>query len=297
MKNTEDTQQTKKGGFRYWFRHFNEKHRVSVRSRREDDEVWHFYISPLRATLAALGLLIVLFAIVVTAVVYTPVLDRLPGSPGRQARALLMQNLERLDSLAQDVRIMQRYADDVSLILAGEVPHVSVARTADTVAHDRSLVPPSEADSLLRAQLEGEGRYALNVQGAALEGEAVTRREFAVPVRGRVTASFDPLHGAYGVEVKPDGPQQVLAITAGTVVVEQWTPTDGNVIAIQHADGLVSCYKHVGESLRRTGDRVQAGEALGYIGGGNDPHAGEELVFELWIEGMPADPQNYIIFQ
>ena len=58
-----------------------------------------------------------------------------------------------------------------------------------------------------------------------------------------------------------------------------------------------AAYKHVGESLRRTGDRVQAGEALGYIGGDDDPHAEEDFVFELWIEGMAVNPQNYIIFQ
>ena len=297
MKNPEGTDQKKRGGLRYWFRHFDEKHRVSVRSRRENEEVWHFYISPLRATLAALGLLIVLFAVVVTAVVYTPVLDKLPGYPGRQARALLMENLDRLDSMEQDVRIMQRYANDVSLILAGEVPPVSVGRSVDTMTHDWALVPPSAADSLLRAQLEGPGRYALNVAGAEAGGEAVSRREFASPVRGRITETFDPLHGMYGVEVEPDGAQQVLAVLAGTVVVDQWTPSDGNVIAIQHADGYLSCYKHVGESLRRTGDRVQAGEALGYIGSESDPHAGEDFVFELWIDGAPADPQNYIIFQ
>ncbi len=297
MENPSEKDQTKKGGFRYWVQHFNEKHRVSVRSRREDHEVWHFYISPLRATLAALGLLIVLFAVVVTAVVYTPVLDTLPGYPGRQARKLLMENLERLDSLEQNVRIMQRYANDVSLILAGEVPPVAMRRSADTVAHERALVPPSAADSLLRAQIEGEGRYALNVQGAEYGGEAVSRRELAAPVRGRVSEPFDPLHGIYGVVVEPEGAQQVLAVMAGTVVMEQWTPADGNVIAIQHADGYLSCYKHVGESLRRTGDRVQAGEALGYIGGDDDPHAEEDFVFELWIEGMAVNPQNYIIFQ
>ena len=42
------------------------------------------YISPMRMVLAVLGVLLVMFAVVVTAVVYTPILDTLPGYPGKK---------------------------------------------------------------------------------------------------------------------------------------------------------------------------------------------------------------------
>ena len=86
-------------GLGYLLRNFTKKHRVSVRDRELEQEVWYMYISPMRMVLAVLGVLLVMFAVVVTAVVYTPILDTLPGYPGKKAREILLANIERIDSL------------------------------------------------------------------------------------------------------------------------------------------------------------------------------------------------------
>ena len=109
-------------GLGYLLRNFTKKHRVSVRDRELEQEVWYMYISPMRMVLAVLGVLLVMFAVVVTAVVYTPILDTLPGYPGKKAREILLANIERIDSLEYSLRIMQAYSDNVALIMEGKTP-------------------------------------------------------------------------------------------------------------------------------------------------------------------------------
>ena len=109
-------------GLGYLLRNFTKKHRVSVRDRELEQEVWYMYISPMRMVLAVLGVLLVMFAVVVTAVVYTPILDTLPGYPGKKAREILLANIERIDSLEYSLRIMQAYREPVGLSLEGTPP-------------------------------------------------------------------------------------------------------------------------------------------------------------------------------
>ncbi|HIW97166.1 MAG TPA: M23 family metallopeptidase [Candidatus Tidjanibacter gallistercoris] len=288
-------------GFGYLMRNFTKKHRVSVRDRGLDREVWYMYISPMRMTLAILGVLLVMFAVVVTAVVYTPVLDSLPGYPGKKARELLIRNIQRLDSLENEIRIMQAYGDNVALIMEGRTPTAAEQpAAADTLAEAKTLVPPSEADSLLRAQLEGDGRFALVEGMVTPSGTVVRRMEFIAPVKGRVIATFDPGKNMFGTGVVPSGAQQVVAAQAGTVVMSQWTPEDGNTIQIQHGDNYISFYKHNSQLLKRVGDRVEAGEVIGYLEPGvvdNATRPSGEFIFELWADGRPVDPEKYVIFQ
>ena len=288
-------------GLGYLLRNFTKKHRVSVRDRELEREVWYMYISPMRMVLAVLGVLLVMFAVVVTAVVYTPILDTLPGYPGKKAREILLANIERIDSLEYSLRIMQAYSDNVALIMEGKTPLADRPTDRDdTPASEKALVPPSAADPLLRAQLEGDGRFALVNATVTPSGAVVRRMEFIAPVKGEVISRFDPGRNMFGTGIVPDGAQQVVAAQAGTVVMSQWTPEDGNTIQIQHGDNYLSFYKHNSQLLKRVGDRVETGEVIGYVEPGvvdNATRPSGEFIFELWADGHPADPEKYVIFQ
>ena len=82
----------------------------------------------------------------------------------------------------------------------------------------------------------------------------------------------------------------------GTVLFSGWTLETGNVIYIQHENNLTSAYKHNAELLKRTGERVKAGEAIAIIGNSGELSTGPHLHFELWYNGQPVDPEKYIVF-
>lgn len=72
----------------YFIRHLREKHRLSVRNQHTDREIWYMHISPLNLLAGLLALILILFILIASTVAYTPVLDLLPGYPGKKSRTM-----------------------------------------------------------------------------------------------------------------------------------------------------------------------------------------------------------------
>jgi len=91
--------------------------------------------------------------------------------------------------------------------------------------------------------------------------------------------------GAYG---KP-----IYATASGTVIKCGWSGGYGNMIMIQHSNGVVSCYAHMSAFTVRNGQKVSQGQQIGKIGStGNS--TGPHLHFEIRINGNHVNPLNYI---
>jgi murein DD-endopeptidase MepM/ murein hydrolase activator NlpD len=59
---------------------------------------------------------------------------------------------------------------------------------------------------------------------------------------------------------------------------------------------MVSIYKHNSELLKKVGNHVTAGEAIAIIGNSGELTSGPHLHFELWHNGTPIDPEDYVAF-
>ena len=230
-------------------------------------------------------------SVILTTIVYTPILDLIPGYPGNRSRELLMENIMRLDSLERQMASMQIYADNVSLIMDGKTPVVRSVTdsTLDTVRTAQTEVARNAADSLLRAQMEGEGPYRLNTAAA---NPAKITASFVAPVKGVLSDGFSPREGRFGIRIATAPNQQVVAVREGSVTLSIWTPDEGFVVQLQHPEGAISLYTHCASVLPALGARVRAGEVIAYTGEGGRGTFG----FELWIDGIPVDPQTYIVF-
>lgn len=274
------------------------KYRFSVRNQHNDSEVWYMHISPANVLAGFMALILILFIIVASTVAYTPILDFLPGYPGNKSREMLIGGIMRLDSLEQELNSMQLYNENIALIMSGKNPVTrNEVRTADTSAKGITIGKLME-DSLLRLQLESpDGPYSLDNPGATRR-QLRTSLELFAPVKGVVVNKFDPSKNAYGVGVGTSVNQQVMAIHDGTVISSSWTPSNGYVLYIQHPDNMLSVYRNNTSVLKKAGDRVRAGEIIGYTGSADESGVGNKNIFdfELWHNGSPVDPQGYIIF-
>lgn len=282
-----------------WWHSFTDRRRLSIRDAADDSEKWYIYLSPLRALAAMVALVLVVFFAVLGLVAYTSVLDLIPGSPGGKSRGELIENIMRLDSLEREMNHLMAYSENISLIMEGKTPVIrDVSRVGDSVAiKSRQTVLPSSADSLLRAQMEGDGPYSLSQAGVTDRGLAL---DLVPPVHGVVGARFDPKAGRYGVEVITAGGQQVVAVKDGTVIESLWSPDGGYIIHIQHSNNLVSVYRHNAIVHKQVGERVRGGEIIGATAeqesedGPGDVR--QPFGFELWYNGTAVDPQGYIVF-
>ncbi len=272
---------------RKWWRGFVDKQKLAILDGDDGSTKWYMYISPSRVLIGLVTLVVLLFAVVVLVVAYTPVMDAIPGYPGIRSREALMRSILRLDSLEREMANLTVFSENIDLIMEGKTPVIpNTGLIGDSIKmQDKTLVPANTADSILRARMEGDGPYSLASSVASSRSQGVTP-DLVPPVRGIVQGEFSPVEGHYGVEITTADQSPVFAVREGSVILNVWTP-EGYIVQIQHADNLVSVYRHLSETRQMTGVRVKAGEIIGVAG---------PLVFELWYNGTAIDPVNYIVF-
>lgn len=282
-----------------WWQGFVEKQKLSLTDSDDGSERWYMYISPARITIGLISLVLLITAIIVILIAYTPLMDTIPGYPGKRSREMLIDNIMRLDSLGREMEHITVFSDNIALIMEGKTPVIrDVTRIGDSVEiRERELVLRSGADSALRARMEGTGEYSLAASAAAMRSSDKAH-ELIPPAAGLVQSRFSPVDGRYGIEIATASNEPVVAVRDGSVVLSVWTPGDGYIVQIQHLDNLISVYKHLSQVSQSVGVRLKAGEMIGVAGSvdAEVPGSTGPLDFELWYNGTPVDPENYIVF-
>lgn len=93
--------------------------------------------------------------------------------------------------------------------------------------------------------------------------------------------------------------EEVACIAEGTVLEVSLSEELGNLVTVDHGDGLVSVYRFVepAEGLK-AGDELARGDVLGTVAApyGTEAHGGAHLHFELFLDGESVDPAAHLGF-
>ena len=282
---------------RFWWRGFFRKRRFSMLNATDNSEEWHLHLSPASIIAGLVSFVLLLFILILSLVAYTPVLEFLPGyrTEADRSRENLVQNIIRLDSMERMMNQMMTYNQNIALIMEGKTPVMRTIASSDSSRLSKVLVMPSHEDSLLRAQMEGDGPYSLSASRNESRRALRESMELLAPVEGILTEKFDVADGRLGVGIVASADAPVSAIERGTVIQSLWSPESGYTIIIQHANNLLSVYRNLSQSLVTTGQAVRGGEQIGYNA---EPVNGEVRLFgfELWNNGKPVNPESYIVF-
>jgi len=244
-----------------------------------------------------LGLLVLAIITLTTVIIFfTHVRELVPGYPDSYMRRNIVMNAILLDSLENELRMRDRYFENIRAIISGEEPD-SFLVTRDTNTSMRQIeFTRSPEDSLLRHQIEVEERFSLSLTESAEINRDISNLFFVPPVQGIVVNSFNAAENHYGTDIVAPPRELVKATLDGTVIMAAWTLETGYVIQIQHDHDLVSVYKHNRELLKQTGNVVKAGDAIAVMGNLGEYSTGPHLHFELWHKGIPVDAEEYIAF-
>ena len=282
---------------RAWWHGFFRKRRFNMLNATDNSEEWHMHISPASIFAGLVAFLLLLFILTLSLVAYTPVLEFLPGyrTEADRSRESLIQNIIRLDSMERMMNDMMTYNENIALIMEGNTPVARVLASSDSSRISKVLVVPSREDSLLRAQMEGSGIYSVTEPQGASRKRVREAIELAKPVDGIVTERFDIKQGRLGVKIAATAAAPVAAIDNGTIVQSLWTPETGYIVVIQHAANLLSVYKNLSQALVTPGQTIRSEELIGYNA---EVDNGEVKLFEfqLWNNGKPVNPEEYIVF-
>jgi len=245
--------------------------------------------------LGALGFILVSLTFMLIA--YTSVREFIPGYPTSQEKREIVMNALKIDSLERALEIRDKYFANIQNILLGRDTAYKMVDKKDSLQVKNIQFTKSKSDSLLRKEVEAE---QFNVFSAERRNNSHNRPAsqlyFFTPLKGVITNKFNPNMGHYGVDIVA-GPNEVIkSVLDGTVILATWTLETGYVIQIQHSNNLISVYKHNAELLKSIGTRVVAGEPIAIVGNSGEITTGPHLHFELWYNGQPVNPEDYIVF-
>ena len=99
----------------------------------------------------------------------------------------------------------------------------------------------------------------------------------------------------YGIDVGNGCDDDIFAINSGTVIQAGPSGGYGNLIEIDHGDGVHSRYAHMYDSgvLVRAGDTVQSGQHIGEVGSAG-LSSGCHLHFEIYVDGVDVNPYDFL---
>ena len=96
-----------------------------------------------------------------------------------------------------------------------------------------------------------------------------------------------------GLDFAADPGTQIQAAAGGVVQSTDYHPQYGNLLEIDHGNGLVTRYAHTSKILVRTGDLVKRGQVVALVGT-TGRSTGPHLHFEVLVEGVPQDPARFL---
>jgi murein DD-endopeptidase MepM/ murein hydrolase activator NlpD len=252
------------------------------------EEVGSYRLSLLNVYLLISTILVITAVIVLSIVFFTPLKRLVPGY------ADITQNREYMH-LYNDIKNLEKQVEAQQLY----IQRFRAMVTGDSTAGIAALSP--EARAILNNLPENSGVASSQNPGSQaksnLNGAEIDFLYIVSPITGSVSKVFAPSVEHFGIDIVAPRNTPVKAILDGYIITSDWTLETGNTIGIQHTNDMVSFYKHNARNLKKLGSFVKAGEAVAIIGNTGELSSGPHLHFELWLEGKPVNPAQFIDFE
>jgi len=237
---------------------------------------------------------ILLVGITAVLIAFTPLREYIPGYSSTKLKKQATDLVFKVDSLEQELAVNDIYIDNIREVLTGKIKDVNVNKDSiiEQLRIEDTDLAPSAEDSIFRQEVEREDRFSV-FEKATKKADLV----FFTPVKGQITDVYDPKEKHFAVDVAVTQNTPVKAAADGTVIFTGFTAETGFVMILEHAKNFITVYKHNAALHKEQGDLVKAGEVIADAGSTGTLTTGPHLHFELWNDGYPVNPLNYIDFE
>ena len=279
-------------------RKLRNKFRLVILNAETFEEKASLRLSPMNVIVFFGTIMLSLITITLYVIAFTPLREYIPGYADVNMRRSMIKLALTTDSLTAKIKSNDFYLANFRNIIEDQPPiNKPQVDTAVTKLYDSvKVLRRSEDDSLLRMLVESKDQYELLSSTEKPFASGIGSYVFFTPVKGTITTPFNALKKHYGVDIVAAPDEVIKSALDGTVVFSNWTSETGYVIGVQHSNNLFSIYKHNSALLKKVGDYVKAGEVLAIIGNTGELTSGPHLHFELWYNGSPVNPLDYISF-
>jgi murein DD-endopeptidase MepM/ murein hydrolase activator NlpD len=284
-----------------WTEKWRNKYRLVFMTDDTLEERFTFRLSRMNVFIALGTLAIVLIFLTSFLIAFTPLREYIPGYTNVGLTKRLYKLQLKTDSIERNLVAKEQFINNLRDIINGKDLTGDRPVTGDTLKRYGNIkMKRSAEDSLLRLEVENQTKYSLykneSSENSSQKKSSIGGVLFFTPLKGIITNMFNPAQKHYGVDIVSKQNEAVKTVLDGTVILSNWTLETGYVIAVQHSRNIVSLYKHNSAILKKVGDYVRAGEPIAIVGETGELVTGPHLHFELWSDGNPVDPKEYITF-
>ncbi|MFA7616734.1 MAG: M23 family metallopeptidase [Moheibacter sp.] len=239
-----------------------------------------------------------IIATTVLVLLYTPIHDYVLPSQKQeevQGKQEIVDLTNQVEMLEQKLSSNDVYIKNLQAILSGQVPIPKIDTSGGNFSSSVDLskvdLNPTEDDLELRKNVEKEEMFNISSSDNQDSGTLLF-----TPLKGFVTSGYSTEENHLAIDIAAQQGEAIKSVAAGTVLFTDWTPDTGFVVIVQHQMGMISVYKHALTVYKKIGDVIKKGEVIAAVGNTGELTTGPHLHFELWIDGSPVDPQQYIVF-
>jgi murein DD-endopeptidase MepM/ murein hydrolase activator NlpD len=213
----------------------------------------------------------------------------------RDRIARLRREVVRSERLARHTTAVARVAADRVRVHRDRLGRLRDGRQRllSLVRHDRHEIEAEAAD--LRRQSAELSRRIVAASVPGVPTGAPSAYGFAWPVHGVLTSGFGSRWGRMheGIDIAAGTGTPVGASAPGTVILAGWQGGYGNLVVVDHGNGLSTAYAHLSSIGVGVGQGVGQGSVVGAVGStGNS--TGPHLHFEVRAGGGAVNPLGYL---
>ncbi len=270
------------------------KYRFVVLNEDTFEERFSFKLNRLNAFVFGGIFSVLLVVLTILLIALTPLKEYIQGYSSTELKKEASNLVYKVDSLNKVLSVNDLYIENIQQVLKGEIKRVTFNKDSVFKQYEIEEInfAPSAVDSAFREEVEELDRFSV-FQQAKKNTDIV----FTAPIRGQVTQNYDDKEKHFAVDIAVNVDTPVKAVADGTVIFKGFTADTGYVIVIEHGQGFISVYKHNSSIYKEQGELVKTGEAIASAGSTGTFSTGAHLHFELWNEGYPVNPANYINFE
>ncbi len=272
------------------------KYRLVILNESTFEEKISFKLSRLNVFVTGSLCIIGLIGLTILLIAFTPLREYIPGYSSTRLKRQATELTYKTDSLVNTLNYTNKYLDNIRMVLRGDIENTEINR--DSLFEQFKLDPssvdlnPIKEDSMLRAEVALEDKYNLFERNSDKSNLVLFP-----PLSGTLSENYNREKKHFAVDVVAPKDTPIKAVANGIVIFAEWTTETGYVIILEHKDGLLSVYKHNGSLSKAQGDIVRAGEVIASVGNTGEFTTGPHLHFELWDNGNPVNPLDFIDFK
>jgi len=273
------------------------KYRMVILNEDTYEERFSFKLS--RLNVYVFGGIIAILLIVLTSllIAFTPLREYVPGYSSTELKKRATDLTYQLDSLEYIYRINDSKLSAMVSVLRGDESVTNYQNKIDSIIEVNKDVNlqnlfASKADSIFRSNIDNQDTYNVYESKSA----EISTTLFA-PVTGTITTNFDSKDGHFAIDIATKKNAPIKAIADGTVIFSEWSVDTGFVIILDHGNSLLSVYKHNSQLFKKQSELVKSGEVIALAGSAGELSTATHLHFELWYNGYPIDPTNFMDFE